>query len=301
MDKLHAIRVCREVARQGGFAAAGRRLNISTPSVSRLVSELEDHLGVRLFQRSTRQISLTEEGDIFLNRASVLVDELDVVSSEIRERRSKPRGHLRVSSVVAFGQEKIAPAVPGFLALHPEVTIDLHLDNRHVDLIQENFDLAIRVGGQDGLTASGLMARKLYAQKLIFVATPDYIRQYGAPESLDDVVLHQTVKQVSGNWGVVNLLEHDGAQVEFRMPEKFVVNSPNAAVNAVRSGHVMGLIGDYLVTDMIAQGQLHRILPDYATEDQPIYAVFVHRTYMPAKLRVFIDYIVETLGMRPTA
>ncbi len=296
MDKLHAIKVCREVARQGGFAAAARKLSISTPSVSRLVSDLEDHLGVRLFLRSTRQISLTEEGVSFLDRAGSLVDELDAVSAEIRARRSVPRGHLKISSVVAFGQEMIAPAIPGFLAGYPGVTLDLCLENREVDLIQENIDLAIRIGAHDGLAASGLMARKLASQKLIFVATPDYIRRYGAPKSLEEVAQRPTVKQVAGNWGVVNQLLNGNAQTEFRMPDTFVVNAANAAVNAVRSGHVMGLIGDYLVQDMLATGQLQRLLPDYATADQPVYAVFVHRTYMPAKLRAFIDHMVGVLG-----
>ena len=295
MNKLDAIQVSREVARQGGFAAAGRRLKISTPSVSRLVSELEDYLGVRLFLRSTRQISLTEEGEEFLNRACTLVDELDAISAEIKDRRSAPRGHLVVSSVVAFGQEMIAPAVPGFLAKYPDVTIDLHLENRHVDLIQENVDLAIRVGGSDGLKTSELKSRLLFSQKLIFVATPEFVERYGAPRDLEDIADRPTVKQMTGNWGVVNRLSSAGKLVEFRMPDTFVVNSPNAAINAVKSGHVMGLIGDYLVQDMLAQGQLQRLLPSYETEEQPVYAVFVHRNYMPAKLRAFIDHLVEML------
>ena len=197
MDKLNAIKVCREVARQGGFAAAARQLNISTPSVSRIVSELEEDLGVRLFLRSTRQVSVTEDGDAFLNRTSILVDELDVASAEIRERRSIPQGHLNVSSVVAFGQEMVAPAVPGFLALNPQVTLNLRLENRHVDLIQENVDLAIRVGDRDGLAASGLTARKLFSQKLIFVASPGYVARYGAPKSLDDVAESYAQKLVT--------------------------------------------------------------------------------------------------------
>ena len=296
MNKLYAIQVCREVARQGGFTPAGRCLNISTPSVSRLVSELEDDLGVRLFQRSTRRIGLTEEGEIFLNRAAALVDELDTISNEMRERRSTPRGHLRISSVVAFGQERIAPAVPGFLARYPMVTVDLHLENRHVDLINENFDLAIRVGSKNGLASSGLVARKIYEQRLIFVASTEYIRRHGAPESLEEVSEHRTVAQITGNWGKVNYLSRGGKRIEFRMPQTFKVSSPNAALNAVRSGQVLGLIGDFLAKDLIAGGKLQLILPDYSTEAQPIYAVFAHRTYMPAKIRAFIDFLAEEAG-----
>lgn len=299
MDKLQAIRVCREVARQGGFAAAGRSLNLSTPSVSRLVSDLEADLGLRMFQRSTRQVSLTEDGETYLRTASALVDELETLNEETRDRRGEPRGHLRVSSVVAFGQERIAPAVPGFMARHPGVTVDLHIGNRKVDLIQEHIDLAIRIGGAEGLDSSGLVARRIFMQKLIFVAAPAYIARYGAPASLEMVAEHRTVKQISGSWGVVANLRRGDETFEYRMPEGFVVNSPNAARNAVLAGEAIGLVADYLVADMIADGRLTRCLPEYETLDQPIYAVFVHRSYMPAKVRAFIDYLVEVLGDRP--
>ncbi|WP_209427860.1 LysR family transcriptional regulator [Pararhodobacter sp. SW119] len=299
MDKLRAIRVCREVARQGGFAAAGRALKISTPSVSRIVSELEADLGLRLFQRSTRQLNLTEEGESYLGQVNALVDELETISAEMRERRTEAKGHLRISSVVAFGQERVAPAVPKFLSRHPEVTVDLHIGNRKVDLIQEHFDLAIRIGGDAGLSESGLVARKIYAQKLIFAASPDYIADMGEPETLDAIARHRTVKQVSETWGVTHTILIGEERVEFRMPDTFVVNSPNAALNAVRDGLVIGLIADYLVSDMIKRGELRRVLPDHETPDQPIFAVFVHRAYMPAKLRAFLDHLVSVLGNRP--
>lgn len=298
MNRLQAIQVCREVARQGGFAAAGRKLNISTPSVSRLVGDIEDDLGLRLFHRSTRKISLTEEGTLFLNGAAALVDELDVLCGEMRALRTEPRGHLRVNSVLAFGQEMIAPVVPGFLARYPAVTVDLEMDNRHVDLIQDGYDLTIRVGGQGGLTASGLIARKIYAQKLIFVASPEYIQRHGQPDTLEAIEQHLTVKQVVGTWGIENRLVWQGKTINYRMPGSFVVNTPTAAVNAVSSGHALGLIGDFLAAGPIALGELCRVLPDYETEDQPLYAVYAHRSYMPAKLRVFIDYLVEMLGNR---
>ena len=263
-----------------------------------MVGDIEDDLGLRLFHRSTRKVSLTEEGTLFLNGAAALVDELDMLCGEMRARRTEPRGHLRVNSVLAFGQEMIAPVVPGFLARYPAVTVDLEMDNRHVDLIQDGYDLAIRVGGQDGLTASGLIARKIYAQKLIFVASPEYIQRHGQPDTLEAIEQHLTVKQVVGTWGIENRLVRQGKTINYRMPGSFVVNTPTAAVNAVSSGHALGLIGDFLAAGPIARGELCRVLPDYETEDQPLYAVYAHRSYMPAKLRVFIDYLVEILGNR---
>ena len=300
MDMFQAIRAFREVARQEGFAAASRALNVSTPTVSRLISDLESDLGVRLFNRSTRKIGLTEEGEQFLRRGVALFDELEAVTEEFRERQSFPRGHLRISSVVAFGQERIAPALTGFMEQYPKVTVELDISNRKVDLIEEHFDIAIRIGGADGLEASSLKARKIYSQKLFFVATPEYVAAHGAPKDLDEIVTHRIVKQISGTWGRVNQLWHAGKKSEFTLPGAFVVNSPNAARNAVLTGRAIGLLADYLTADLIAEGRLMRLLPGYETVDQPIYAVFVHRNYMPAKVRAFIDYIVKALGERPS-
>lgn len=301
MDRFQAIQAFREVARQGGFAAAARALNTSPPSISRLICDLEDDLGVRLFSRSTRKVGLTEEGEQFLHRGVALLDELEAVTEEIRGRQSEPRGHLRISSVVAFGQERIAPVISGFIERYPGVEVELDISNRNVDLVQEHFDLAIRIGGSDGLEASSLKARKIYSQRLVFVATPEYVKKFGAPNELDEVNQHKVVKQISGNWGRVNEFWHQGEKLIFSLPEAFVVNSPNAARNAVLTGRSIGLIANYLVADMISDGRLVRLLPDFETLEQPIYAVFVHRNYMPAKVRAFIDYLVEVLGEPMTA
>lgn len=295
MDRLRAIVAFREVARQGGFAAAARSLNLSAPSVSRLIADLEDDIGVRLFTRSTRNVALTEEGEEFLRRGVVLVDELAAVTAELRARRTVPRGHLRVSTVAAFGQELVVPAVPGFLARHPEVTVEVDVSNRKVDLVQEHYDLAIRIGGSAGLEASSLKARKIFAQKLVFVATPHYVARFGAPEALEDLARHRFVKQVSGTWGAVADLRHAGERLEVDLPETFVVNSPNAALNAVMTGSAVGLLADYLVAPMLSDGRMRRVLPSYETAEQPIHAVFVHRNYMPAKVRAFIDHLIGFL------
>lgn len=296
MDRFHAIQVFREVATLGGFAAAARSLNSSPPSISRLISELEGDLGVRLLSRSTRSVSLTEEGEQFLRKGVALIDELEAVFEEIRERQQVPTGHLRITSVVAFGQERIAPAIPEFMKKYPKISVELEISNRTVDLVQEHFDLAIRIGGSAGLESSSLKARKIYAQKLLFVATPEYIARNGSPSDLEDLGRHRVVKQVSGNWGRTNKLQRNGETQIFSLPEAFVVNSPNAARNAVLAEGAVGLIADYLVAEMISNGRLVRILPEYETPEQPIFAVFVHRNFMPAKVRAFIDHIVGTLG-----
>jgi LysR family transcriptional regulator for bpeEF and oprC len=296
MVSLKAIRVFVEVAQQGGFSAASRALNISPPSVTRLVSELEAELGVRLFNRTTRALTLTEEGERFLRGGKTVIDEVDTLTNDIRQRNRQPRGRLRVSSVIAFGQEVVAPLIPGFMEQYPEVEVELDLSNRKVDLIEEHFDLAIRIGGPEGLDTSSLKARKIFSQTLIFVATPEYIRQKGQPRTLNELADHRVVKQISGAWGRTNRLNREDEVVEFSLPERYVVNSPNAARNAVLSQLAIGLLADYLVKDLIAAGKLERILPEYATLEQAIYAVFVHRNYMPAKTRAFIDFLAAKLS-----
>lgn len=295
MDRFHAIKVFQQVVLQGGFAAAARQMNSSPPSVSRMVSELEADLGVRLFSRSSRGVSLTEEGEHFLRKGVALVDELDAVSEEIRERKSVPSGHLRITSVVAFGQERIAPAIPSFMRKHPKVSVELEISNRKVDLVQEHCDLAIRIGSSGDLNSSSLKARKIFAQRLFFVATPEYLARYGTPNSLEELDQHILVKQISGMWGRKNNFTNAGNVVTYTLSEGFVVNSPNAARNAILTSGAIGLIADYLTKDMISDGRLVRILPGYETLEQPIYAVFVHKNFMPAKVRAFIDHIAKDL------
>lgn len=296
MDRFQAIRAFREVAARGGFAAAARSLNSSPPSISRLVSELERDLGVRLFTRTTRTVALTEEGEEFLLKGGALIDELAALSAEIRARRQVPTGRLRISSVTAFGQERIAPILPAFMEKCPKVSVELELANRMVDLVQDHVDLAIRVGDPDGLADSSLKARRISSQKLIFAATPGYVARYGAPDDLKALDRHRVVKQVSGTWGREHALLCRGEPRTYSPPDGLVVNSPNAARNAVLSGGAIGLLGDFLADGPISEGRLVRILPDYESRPQPIYAVFVHRSYMPAKLRAFMDHLTEALG-----
>ncbi len=293
MNRFYAMEVFRAVAQDSSFAAAARALNTSPPTISRVVGELEDDLGVRLFNRSTRQVSLTEEGEDLLRRGMALIDEFNAITEEIRERREVPRGHLRISSVVSFGQEHVAPSIPAFMDKHPGVTVELDISNRRVDLIQEHFDLAIRVGGADGLAASNLKARKIATQKLIFVATPDYVTKHGAPRVLADLARHKVVKHISGNWGRENTFQQNGNKVHYALPETFIVNSPTAGRNVVMTGRALGLIADYLVAPQIADGRLVRLLADYETVEQPIYAVFVHKHFMPAKVRAFLDHLIQ--------
>jgi LysR family transcriptional regulator for bpeEF and oprC len=293
MDFLLAMRVVDAVGRHGGFAAAGRALKLSTPSVSRMVSEMEEHLGVRLFNRTTRRVSPTDAGHKFLRRGADVMEDIESLVDETRAVHRDPAGVLRVSCVNAFGTDQLAPSIPGFLKRYPAMNVELDISNRKVDLVNEPFDVAIRIGGEEGLDDTTLVARKIFSQRLMFVATPDYVEKHGAPHSLDALSGHRTVKQVSGTWGLVQHLRHAGETVDYRFPDDFVVNSPIAARNVVLTGYGCGLVADYLVENDIAAGRLVRLLDDYETTEQPIYAVFAHRKFLATRIRVFVDYLVE--------
>lgn len=296
MDMIVTMRVVGEVARLGSFTAAGRELKLSTPSISRLVGELEADLGVRLFNRTTRRIALTEAGEQFLRRSSIILEEIETLREETRERHGKPRGRLRISCVIAFGNECLAPAIPAFLKRYPDLQIEVDISNRKVDLVEEHYDVAIRVGAPGNLEDSSMIARQIFVQKMIFVATPEYARRNGAPQTLDDLQNHRTVMQIDGSWGRTHRLRSPDGPVEYRVPDEFVLSSSMAVRNAALMGYGCALLGNFMVTDDIAAGRLVQLLPEYESLEQPIYAIFPHRTYIPAKVRVFIDYLVESFG-----
>ena len=287
------MRVVGEVARLGSFTAAARELRFSTPSISRLVGELEADLGVRLFNRTTRRLAPTEAGEQFLRRSSLILEEVDALREEVRERHGRPSGRLRVSCVVAFGTVRLAPAVAGFLKRYPGMEVEVDITNRRADLVEEHYDVAIRISAQGDLADSSMVARQISAQKLIFVAAPEYLRDHQPPRTLDDLEAHRTITHVSGEWGRAHRLKSPEGIVEYRGQRSFVMSSPMAVRNAALTGYGCALVNHFIVEESIASGRLVRLLPDHESIEQPIYAVFVHRTQVPAKIRLFVDYLVE--------
>ena len=297
MGLTQKMRVVREVARLGGFAAAARSLNISAPSVSRIISDLEQDLGVRLFLRTTRQFSLTEEGAMFIERAGQILEDIDSLRVDLREKDAAPRGLLRVSSVVAFGNEVLPSVIAQFRQRYPEIDVELDISNRRVDLLEEHVDVAIRIGSAEGLEDTSMVARKVYSQTLIFVTSPEALDLHGAPVRPADLASRPLVRFVTGRFGRTHLLVGPGGEREtFDQAGQFVVNSPLAARNALLAGEYFGLVADYLVTDALANGRLVRVLEGWSTRPQPIFAVHAGRRLMPARVRVFLDFLAEAMG-----
>lgn len=293
MDFLLAMKVVSEVSRHGNFSAAATPLKLSPASVGRIVAELEAELSVQLFNRTTRRMSLTSAGRDFVARSGGILDEIALLKSRVQESQRRIRGELRISAVQAFGTVCVAPIVAEFLSQNPDVDVTLDVTNRRVDLIEEPYDLAIRAGEQPD---SGLIARKIFEQRIILVAAPDYLAAHGTPRTVADLSEHRAVSQVSGRWGSELTLHKDGRAERFQMPQHFMVTAPEASRRALLSGFGYGLAGDFYVAEDLKAGRLVRLLPDYEPEAQPIYAIYADRRYVPAALRAFLDLLIRELA-----
>lgn len=297
MNLTYAMSVAREVARLGSLAKAARSLRLSPPSVSRLVGELEEELGVRLFNRTTRRLALTVEGELFAKRAGEILDDIETLRAQLLQKEAAPQGTVHLSSVVAFGNELLPAALAAFSEMYPDIDVILDISNRRVDLIEEHVDVAFRIGGAEGLEQSNLIARRVYSQTLLFVATQEFVSRHGHPVSPDEFGKVPMVRFITGQFGQSHLLlGPEDQKVEFRRRGSLVVDSPIAARNAVLTGNYAGLVADYLVTDSIKSGKLVRLAPDWATRPQPIFAVYAHRKLMPSRVRVTLDFLSVYFG-----
>lgn len=297
MDLVEAMKVAVAVARRNSFSAASRELRLSAASVSRIIAELEADLGVRLFNRTTRQINVTDAGREFVEKSTGLLEELDIMRSVVRERHETPKGQLRVSCVTAFGNERLAPIMPEFSRRFPQLEVSIDLGNRLVDLIGERFDVAIRVGP---LNDTSLIAQKIFTQRIVFVASPTFCERYGVPRTLNELVSLPSVMQVSGEWGRVHRFLHYGTATDFEVPQRLTMNSARAVRNACVTGQGYSLLPDFVVAEDIRENRLVRLLPDYDPVAQPIFAFFAQRRHTPQKIRVFVDFLAAAIGDRET-
>lgn len=294
MDLLNAMGVFTRVARSESFSAAARELGMSKTAVSRHVSDLENTLGVRLLNRSTRRMSLTEAGSAYLARSSGILSDVDELQRSVQNLHRQPEGVLRITSAVTFGHCALAPVIADFLAEYPDINVQLDLTNRFVDIVEEGFDLAIRV---TGLQDSSLISRSLVSVKRYTCAAPAYIEQWGEPASPSDLESHVCVifpaNGEQAQWQFANAEGEHNVAVSGRLR----VNSMEAAAQAVRDGVGISVLPDYAVRHYLASGEIQRVLTGYDIRGgHQIYAVYPHRHHLSAKVRVFIDYFHAALG-----
>ncbi len=288
MDLFDGMKTFASVVEAGSFTAAADRLEISTKLASSYVARLEDRLGIRLLNRTTRSLSLTEAGQRYLPRCLELIAELEALEDSLRIGREAVTGVMRIASPYTFGEMYVLPFVRSFREMHPKLTIDVQLGDRYVDMSSEGFDLAIRIGV---LESSALISRKLSQTQLWAVASPDYLKRNGEPEAPADLRKHNCIRDTNlrfaGSWpflitGRVQKIQVDG---------RCLVNSAKAVRDMAALGEGIGLCPDYMATEDVAKGKLKRILINFPSTTLDIQAVYLSQRYMPAKVRTFIDFL----------
>lgn len=299
MDYLGCLRTFVRVAETGSFAGVAEEIGVTPAMVGRQVRWLETRLGVQLIARSTRRQSLTEAGRLFLDRASVVLGELQAAEESVARMRAVPRGRLRIDAPVTFGVEALAPLLPEFLSHYPEVQVDLTLTNRVVDLIEEGYDAVIRTGS---LPDSNLMARRLADYELVMCAAPAYLETHAEPRTPHDLATHACLGFHPGTlhdtWTLVG---PDDESVTVRVSGAFASNSGHALRHAALAGAGIILQGAALVADDLRVGRLVRVLPGYGPPPLPMHVLYAATRAVPPKLRAFLDFATAKFGRRDVA
>jgi len=286
-----------KVVESANFAAAARHFSMSPAMVSKHVRTLEQGLGVRLLNRTTRHVSATEVGQNYYERCLRILGELEDAERAAGDLQATPRGLLRVTTSVSFGAHRLAPAIADYLVAYPDVSVDLKLRDPYVDLVQERIDVAIRLGH---LADSSLIARKLCDAEMILCASPAYLAANGAPQKPRDLVKHNCLIYTYSAPQTWTFTDPSGKADVVRLSGRVFADSGDALLALARKDAGVVLGPDYLVGDDLKAGRLVRLLPGYTTPDTPIYAVYPHSDHLSAKARTFIDFLAARFGhLRP--
>ncbi|MGJ7528705.1 LysR family transcriptional regulator [Variovorax sp. GB1P17] len=299
MDKLSGLLAFVKAAELGSFVAAGRALELSASAIGKGVARLEQQMGVRLLQRSTRRIQLTEEGRLFHERCRRILDDLDDAQAMLSHVQEAPRGRLRVSAPIV-GYHFLLPVIPDFVALYPEVELDINFTDRTVDLIDESVDVAIRSGD---LPDSRLVSRPLNPFRLLLCASPDYLRQHGTPRVVSDLERHATVRFRHPNSG--KLLEwpmlQSTADAETRLRTVLACNNMEAVLGATLRGLGIACMPDFLAREMLADGRLVTVLEKQLSAGGQFRALWPSSRHLSPKVRVFVDHLCKHLSASDTS
>jgi len=295
MDRFQEMRALAAVVDAGSFVGAADELDISKAAISRQVADLEARLGVRLLNRTTRRLSLTEDGEVFYSRAKELLGSLEEMEAEVAARRGQAVGVLKVTAPVSFGLLQLAPKWPGFMAKHPQVRLEVMLADRFVDLVEEGVDLAVRIAR---LESSSLVSRKLSSTRLVLCASPKYLKKHGRPRHPADLARHAVIAysllSVGDDW------QFTGPEglVQVRVEPRMRTNSGDTCRAAALGHEGIVLEPSFMVADDIAAGTLVQLLPEYRSLELGIYAVYPSRKFVAPKVRALIDYLAESFRER---
>ncbi len=283
------------VAEAGQFALASERLGLSRAMASKLVMDLEAHLGVRLLNRTTRKVSLTEPGIVYLERCRDIIVAVVDAENEISNQATEPLGHLRVSAPMSFGVSHLARQIAAFKIRYPRVSIDLVLNDRLVDIVEEGYDLAIRIGR---LTDSSLIARRIGASQNIVCASPIYLSSHGRPEVPAELSQHDCVLYSYASAGDTWTFSGPKGEQSVRVGGSVVCNNGDAICRMAIEGLGVVALPDFIVEHHLRSGVIQQILSDYPLPAVGIYAVYPSARHLPRKLRAFVNFLSRAFSQK---
>lgn len=293
MESLNGLIAFVKTAESLSFVSAGRSMGVSASAVGKSVSRLESELKVRLFQRSTRKVNLTAEGELFYERCRRILDDLQDAEAMLSHAVEAPRGRLRVS-LPTIGYRFLMPLISGFRESYPEVELELDFNDHLVDVIDEGFDVVIRSGG---LADSKLMARRLGPFRFVLCASPSYLNRKGRPRSLADLERHDCLRYRYVTTGKIMdwTLGADPEMLRLRLPTVMTLNNMEAMLIAAIDAHGVAFMPDFLVKDSLGKGVLETVLNDCTTEEGQFWALWPSSRHLSPKIRVFVDFLAEHL------
>ncbi|HYF59948.1 MAG TPA: LysR family transcriptional regulator [Burkholderiaceae bacterium] len=297
MDSLPQLLAFAETARHGGFAAAARRVGGTPSTLAKSVARLERALGVKLFHRTTRQVSLTPDGERLFLRCQRVLEELESLQAEASGARTEPAGTLRVDLPITYGKSVVMPVLAGLVRRYPGLRLEVRLQDAYADLVKDRIDLAVRVGD---LGDSSLVARRIDSQQLIVLASPDYLAERGTPRRIEDLASHVALafRMPSSGRERPWQFRHRGRALEMPPPARVHVNDGEGLVSAARLGAGLCQVPDYMATGELADGSLVEVLAPFRPAPMPISAVVPSGRLLPARVRVAIDALAAATRER---
>lgn len=297
MDRFDAMQAFVAVATEGNFSKAAERLNTSNQLISKYVGQLEEHLGVRLFNRTTRKVSLTEAGEQCFHLANNVLENMSALEGHFGELQTEAKGLLKINAPVSFSTLHLSPLIRDFKKQYPNVGIDLHLNDRVVDVVEEGFDLALRIGH---LKSSSLIAKKIAPVRLVLCASPQYLQKNGNPTHPNELNAEEFLRYSYLDYNQLDPPLADALkQKNSKFDRGLVSNNGEVLTEAAIAGEGFILQPTFIVSDAIKKGQLEIILQDFEPDPVALYVVYPHRKFLAAKLRVFIDFISGYYGNPP--
>lgn len=295
MDRLDEIRAFTAVAEARSFTQGARKLDVSGAQVSKLVARLENRLGARLLNRTTRDVSLTDTGQAYLDRARELLESFDALEGSVRDQGG-PSGNLRISAPVSFGRNQLTPALLEFATSCLAVSLDVTFSDRMVNLVEEGFDAAVRIGH---LTDSSLVARRLAAVRMVTCASPDYLAGAGTPRTPEDMAHHEAVLDTNARDATLWSFGRRGAAQEVRVRGRLRFNGAEACVEAAVKGFGIIRTPAFAAAEDLRAGRLVPLLCDLEPEEIHVHAVYPHARHLAAKVRAFVDFLARRYAGEP--